>query len=150
MSVRKCGSRGCGVTSSTGGTAWTWWCSACTWRPLHYACWSCSKVTSSVMTLTAQRSVSTSPRLVRKWRQIINPEWLSDVLKVVKSYLLFCESVPAVRENWHQEDPQLIAEVLFAVTSMLSFTRLAYILPAHESLGTLQISIGKMIDDMMR
>uniref|UniRef100_A0A3B4UES3 Transient receptor potential cation channel subfamily C member 2b n=1 Tax=Seriola dumerili TaxID=41447 RepID=A0A3B4UES3_SERDU len=53
------------------------------------------------------------------------------------------------REDWHQEDPQLIAEVLFAVTSMLSFTRLAYILPAHESLGTLQISIGKMIDDMM-
>lgn len=55
-----------------------------------------------------------------------------------------------MREDWHQEDPQLIAEVLFAVTSMLSFTRLAYILPAHESLGTLQISIGKMIDDMMR
>ncbi|XP_038564842.1 short transient receptor potential channel 2-like [Micropterus salmoides] len=55
-----------------------------------------------------------------------------------------------VREDWHQEDPQLISEVLFAVTSMLSFTRLAYILPAHESLGTLQISIGKMIDDMMR
>uniref|UniRef100_UPI0037E6FFBB short transient receptor potential channel 2-like n=1 Tax=Semicossyphus pulcher TaxID=241346 RepID=UPI0037E6FFBB len=55
-----------------------------------------------------------------------------------------------VRDDWHQEDPQLIAEVLFAVTSMLSFTRLAYILPAHESLGTLQISIGKMIDDMMR
>ncbi|KAM4619979.1 short transient receptor potential channel 2-like [Polymixia lowei] len=55
-----------------------------------------------------------------------------------------------VREQWHQEDPQLIAEVLFAVTSMLSFTRLAYILPAQESLGTLQISIGKMIDDMMR
>ncbi|XP_068457141.1 short transient receptor potential channel 2-like [Clinocottus analis] len=54
------------------------------------------------------------------------------------------------RHEWHQEDPQLIAEVLFAVTSMLSFTRLAYILPAHESLGTLQISIGKMIDDMMR
>ncbi|XP_034745351.1 short transient receptor potential channel 2-like [Etheostoma cragini] len=55
-----------------------------------------------------------------------------------------------VRKDWHQEDPQLIAEVLFAVTSLLSFTRLAYILPAHESLGTLQISIGKMIDDMMR
>ncbi|RXN07284.1 short transient receptor potential channel 2-like protein [Labeo rohita] len=55
-----------------------------------------------------------------------------------------------MRNEWHQEDPQFIAEVLFAVTSMLSFTRLAYILPAHESLGTLQISIGKMIDDMMR
>ncbi|KAJ7996009.1 hypothetical protein DPEC_G00232630 [Dallia pectoralis] len=54
------------------------------------------------------------------------------------------------RQNWHQGDPQFIAELLFAVTSMLSFTRLAYILPAQESLGTLQISIGKMIDDMMR
>ncbi|KAL2096073.1 hypothetical protein ACEWY4_008221 [Coilia grayii] len=56
----------------------------------------------------------------------------------------------SVREDWRQEDPQFISEILFAVTSMLSFTRLAYILPAHESLGTLQISIGKMIDDMMR
>ncbi|KAK1788213.1 hypothetical protein P4O66_016678, partial [Electrophorus voltai] len=58
--------------------------------------------------------------------------------------------VSTVRGDWQQEDPQLIAEVLFAVTSMLSFTRLAYILPAQESLGTLQISIGKMIDDMIR
>ncbi|CAB1349230.1 unnamed protein product [Coregonus sp. 'balchen'] len=55
-----------------------------------------------------------------------------------------------VRDEWWQEDPQLISEILFAVTSMFSFTRLAYILPAHESLGTLQISIGIMIDDMMR
>uniref|UniRef100_A0A2K6REM2 Transient receptor ion channel domain-containing protein n=1 Tax=Rhinopithecus roxellana TaxID=61622 RepID=A0A2K6REM2_RHIRO len=55
----------------------------------------------------------------------------------------------AERSKWHTEDPQFLAEVLFAVTSMLSFTHLAYILPAHESLGTLQISIGKMIDDMI-
>ncbi|XP_059575915.1 short transient receptor potential channel 2-like [Alligator mississippiensis] len=51
--------------------------------------------------------------------------------------------------EWHAEDPQFVAEVLFAVTSMLSFTRLAYIPPAQESLGTLQICIGKMIDDMI-
>ncbi|XP_074161035.1 short transient receptor potential channel 2-like isoform X4 [Sminthopsis crassicaudata] len=56
----------------------------------------------------------------------------------------------AERSEWRTEDPQFVAEVLFAITSMLSFTRLAYILPAHESLGTLQISIGKMIDDMIR
>ncbi|XP_030009163.1 short transient receptor potential channel 2-like [Sphaeramia orbicularis] len=81
------------------------------------------------------------------------------VLIMLKGYFL-CQDHPGtdeciyftqtVRDDWHQEDPQLIAEVLFAVTSMMSFTRLAYILPAHESLGTLQISIGKMIDDMMR
>uniref|UniRef100_A0A8C6FQB7 Transient receptor ion channel domain-containing protein n=1 Tax=Moschus moschiferus TaxID=68415 RepID=A0A8C6FQB7_MOSMO len=56
----------------------------------------------------------------------------------------------AERSEWRTEDPQFLAEVLFAVTSMLSFTRLAYILPAHESLGTLQISMGRMIDDMIR
>ncbi|EPY83488.1 short transient receptor potential channel 2-like protein [Camelus ferus] len=56
----------------------------------------------------------------------------------------------AERSEWRTEDPQFLAEVLFAITSMLSFTRLAYILPAHESLGTLQISIGRMIDDMIR
>ncbi|KAM5224662.1 LOW QUALITY PROTEIN: short transient receptor potential channel 2-like [Hipposideros larvatus] len=56
----------------------------------------------------------------------------------------------AERSEWRTEDPQFLAEVLFAVTSMLSFTRLAYILPAHESLGTLQISIGQMINDTAR
>lgn len=66
----------------------------------------------------------------------------------MKIVYIYCACT--VRENWKQEDPQLIAEILFAVTSMLSFTRLAYILPAHESLGTLQISMGRMIDDMMR
>uniref|UniRef100_G3QU42 Transient receptor ion channel domain-containing protein n=1 Tax=Gorilla gorilla gorilla TaxID=9595 RepID=G3QU42_GORGO len=56
----------------------------------------------------------------------------------------------AERSEWHTEDPQFLAEVLFTATSTLSFTRLAYILLAHESLGTLQISIGKMIEDMIR
>ncbi|XP_067841637.1 short transient receptor potential channel 2-like [Heptranchias perlo] len=56
----------------------------------------------------------------------------------------------ADRHEWMQEDPQMLAEVLFAITSMLSLARLTSILPAHETLGTLQISIGKMIDDMMR
>ncbi|XP_038674916.1 transient receptor potential cation channel subfamily C member 2b [Scyliorhinus canicula] len=54
------------------------------------------------------------------------------------------------RHKWNQEDPQMVAEVLFAITSMLSLARLTSILPAHETLGTLQISIGRMIDDMMR
>uniref|UniRef100_A0A4W5MGA4 Transient receptor potential cation channel subfamily C member 2a n=1 Tax=Hucho hucho TaxID=62062 RepID=A0A4W5MGA4_9TELE len=67
--------------------------------------------------------------------------------KLVEKCAYFTQTV---RDEWWQEDPQLISEILFAVTSMLSFTRLAYILPAHESLGTLQISIGIMIDDMMR
>ncbi|XP_030055831.1 short transient receptor potential channel 2 isoform X2 [Microcaecilia unicolor] len=81
------------------------------------------------------------------------------VLVTLKGHFI-CLDMPSSKEcyyftksnryEWYTEDPQFIAEVLFAVTSMLSFTRLAYILPAHENLGTLQISIGKMIDDMIR
>lgn len=99
------------------------------------------------MTWTAQTSVFTSPRQVRR---------VGGVTHVVlhlhhhHHHHVSVSPGPSGRDHWHQEDPQLISEVLFAVTSMLSFTRLAYILPAHESLGTLQISIGKMIDDMMR
>lgn len=92
----------------------------------------------------AQRSVFTS------LRQVSVTNLKQSVVRRVAELVLSGWNCLAVRENWHQEDPQLISEVLFAVTSMLSFTRLAYILPAHESLGTLQISIGKMIDDMMR
>lgn len=79
-----------------------------------------------------QPSPALSPRVSLSWLSVTAP---------------FC---PAERSEWRTEDPQFLAEVLFAVTSMLSFTRLAFILPAHESLGTLQISIGKMIDDMIR
>ncbi|KAM8812661.1 LOW QUALITY PROTEIN: short transient receptor potential channel 2-like [Rhynchonycteris naso] len=71
---------------------------------------------------------------------------------------MYCQDVPhgaachyftsAERSEWHTEDPQFLAEVLFAVTSMLSFTHLAYILSAYESLGT-HISIGKVTDDMI-
>ncbi|XP_051882453.1 transient receptor potential cation channel subfamily C member 2b [Pristis pectinata] len=63
-------------------------------------------------------------------------------------YCLYFTSID--RHQWMQEDPQMVAEVLFAITSMLSLARLTSILPAHETLGTLQISIGRMIDDMMR
>lgn len=106
------------------------------------------------MIMMAQRSVSTSPRLVRGKNNHSSKMNVTN-LNAQLFFLFVCFVLTlwnclAARDNWHQEDPQLIAEVLFAVTSMLSFTRLAYILPAHESLGTLQISIGKMIDDMMR
>ena len=90
-------------------------------------------------------SASTSLRLVSNEDQGSRSK---PPLKELEAQTVCC--FVKVRDDWHQEDPQLISEVLFAVTSMLSFTRLAYILPAHESLGTLQISIGKMIDDMMR
>lgn len=38
-----------------------------------------------------------------------------------------------------------LAEGLFAVANILSFSRISYLLPANESLGPLQISVGRMV-----
>lgn len=57
--------------------------------------------------------------------------------------------IPA-RSNWLPSDPQLISEGLYAVAVVLSFTRIAYILPANESFGPLQISLGRTVKDIFK
>lgn len=47
-------------------------------------------------------------------------------------------------------DPQLISEGLYAVAVVLSFSRIAYILPANESFGPLQISLGRTVKDLFK
>ncbi|XP_019625365.1 PREDICTED: short transient receptor potential channel 3-like [Branchiostoma belcheri] len=54
------------------------------------------------------------------------------------------------RKYWVASDPELISEGLFAVGIVLSFSRIAYILPANESIGPLQISLGKTILDILK
>ncbi|XP_070534007.1 short transient receptor potential channel 7-like isoform X2 [Ptychodera flava] len=53
------------------------------------------------------------------------------------------------RTMWDM-DPILLAESLFALANVLSFTRMAYVLPASELLGPLQISLGRMVYDIVR
>ncbi|KAM8872753.1 short transient receptor potential channel 6-like isoform 2-T2 [Synchiropus picturatus] len=54
------------------------------------------------------------------------------------------------RRHWLPSDPQLISEGLYAVAVVLSFSRVAYILPANESFGPLQISLGRTVKDMFK
>uniref|UniRef100_A0A4W6C9C1 Transient receptor potential cation channel, subfamily C, member 6b n=1 Tax=Lates calcarifer TaxID=8187 RepID=A0A4W6C9C1_LATCA len=54
------------------------------------------------------------------------------------------------RINWMPSDPQLISEGLYAVAVVLSFSRIAYILPANESFGPLQISLGRTVKDIFK
>lgn len=51
----------------------------------------------------------------------------------------------ADRFYWQAWDPMNLAEGLFAVANILSFSRISYLLPANESLGPLQISVGRMV-----
>ncbi|KAJ3591267.1 hypothetical protein NHX12_009213 [Muraenolepis orangiensis] len=54
------------------------------------------------------------------------------------------------RIHWVPSDPQLLSEGLYAVAVVLSFSRIAYILPANESFGPLQISLGRTMKDIFK
>ncbi|XP_076002106.1 short transient receptor potential channel 6 isoform X2 [Genypterus blacodes] len=54
------------------------------------------------------------------------------------------------RISWMPSDPQLISEGLYAIAVVLSFSRIAYILPANESFGPLQISLGRTVKDIFK
>ncbi|XP_018547497.1 short transient receptor potential channel 6a isoform X1 [Lates calcarifer] len=54
------------------------------------------------------------------------------------------------RNEWLPSDPQLVSEGLYAVAVVLSFSRIAYILPANESFGPLQISLGRTVKDIFK
>uniref|UniRef100_A0A0L8GAR0 Uncharacterized protein n=1 Tax=Octopus bimaculoides TaxID=37653 RepID=A0A0L8GAR0_OCTBM len=54
----------------------------------------------------------------------------------------------ADRYYWNKDDPENVAEALFAVANILSFARISYILPANATLGPLQISIGRMVKEV--
>ncbi|XP_063342234.1 short transient receptor potential channel 6a [Pelmatolapia mariae] len=54
------------------------------------------------------------------------------------------------RIEWVASDPQLVSEGLYAVAVVLSFSRIAYILPANESFGPLQISLGRTVKDIFK
>uniref|UniRef100_A0A3P9I167 Transient receptor potential cation channel subfamily C member 6 n=1 Tax=Oryzias latipes TaxID=8090 RepID=A0A3P9I167_ORYLA len=56
----------------------------------------------------------------------------------------------AARIYWLPSDPQLVSEGLYAVAVVLSFSRIAYILPANESFGPLQISLGRTVKDIFK
>uniref|UniRef100_H3A1P8 Transient receptor potential cation channel, subfamily C, member 7b n=1 Tax=Latimeria chalumnae TaxID=7897 RepID=H3A1P8_LATCH len=56
----------------------------------------------------------------------------------------------SARNRWLPSDPQIISEGLYAIAVVLSFSRIAYILPANESFGPLQISLGRTVKDIFK
>lgn len=64
-------------------------------------------------------------------------------------YLPHISCLPA-RDKWLPSDPQIISEGLYAIAVVLSFSRIAYILPANESFGPLQISLGRTVKDIFK
>lgn len=69
---------------------------------------------------------------------------------LIKGDFLTCARVFVARIYWLPSDPQLVSEGLYAVAVVLSFSRIAYILPANESFGPLQISLGRTVKDIFK
>lgn len=84
--------------------------------------------------------IVTHQKRVRQWTAL-SGLWNTDR----HSHLLFL-----ARINWDPSDPQIISEGLYAIAVVLSFSRIAYILPANESFGPLQISLGRTVKDIFK
>jgi transient receptor potential cation channel subfamily C len=54
------------------------------------------------------------------------------------------------RENWHPYDPMLLSEGFFAAGNIFSFLKVVHIVSVHPHLGPLQISLGRMVFDILK
>ena len=54
------------------------------------------------------------------------------------------------REEWHAYDPYLISEGLFGAGMISSYLKIVQILSVNPHLGSLQISLGRMVMDIMK
>ncbi|CAB0038807.1 unnamed protein product [Trichogramma brassicae] len=54
------------------------------------------------------------------------------------------------RENWPDFDPQLVAEGLFAAANVFSALKIVHLFSVDPRLGPLQISLGRMINDIVK
>ncbi|XP_058456664.1 transient-receptor-potential-like protein [Malaya genurostris] len=54
------------------------------------------------------------------------------------------------REDWDDFDPQLIAEGLFAAANVFSALKLVHLFSINPHLGPLQISLGRMVIDIVK
>ena len=54
------------------------------------------------------------------------------------------------RENWDPWDPTLISEGIFAIANIFSSLKVVNMFTINSHLGPLQISLGRMIFDIMK
>ena len=70
--------------------------------------------------------------------------------QVQKEKTLHTGTTMLPREAWHEFDPILLAEGLFAPANIFSSLKLVYIFSVNPHLGPLQISLGRMVVDILK
>ncbi|KAM8768309.1 short transient receptor potential channel 4b [Acanthopagrus schlegelii] len=79
---------------------------------------------------------------------IMNSLYLATIsLKIVAHVKYSCSKPRSTWEMWH---PTLVAEALFAIANIFSSLRLVCLFTANSHLGPLQISLGRMLLDILK
>ncbi|XP_060688072.1 short transient receptor potential channel 5-like isoform X2 [Hemiscyllium ocellatum] len=78
----------------------------------------------------------------------MNSLYLATITLKIVAYVKYNGSRP--REEWEMWHPTLIAEALFAIANIFSSLRLISLFTANSHLGPLQISLGRMLLDILK
>ncbi|XP_056139743.1 short transient receptor potential channel 4b [Lampris incognitus] len=79
---------------------------------------------------------------------IMNSLYLATISLKVVAYMKYNALKP--RESWEMWHPTLVAESLFAIANIFSSLRLIWLFTANSHLGPLQISLGRMLLDILK
>lgn len=79
---------------------------------------------------------------------IMNSLYLATIALKIVAYAKYSGQKP--RSNWEMWHPTLVAEALFAIANIFSSLRLICLFTANSHLGPLQISLGRMLLDILK
>ncbi|KAJ8391483.1 hypothetical protein AAFF_G00089570 [Aldrovandia affinis] len=79
---------------------------------------------------------------------IMNSLYLATISLKVVAYVKYSGCKP--REKWEMWHPTLVAEAVFAIANIFSSLRLISLFTANSHLGPLQISLGRMLLDILK
>ncbi|XP_032358318.1 short transient receptor potential channel 4b isoform X2 [Etheostoma spectabile] len=79
---------------------------------------------------------------------IMNSLYLATISLKIVAYAKYSGHKP--RDSWEMWHPTLVAEALFAIANIFSSLRLICLFTANSHLGPLQISLGRMLLDILK
>ncbi|XP_060744298.1 short transient receptor potential channel 4b [Tachysurus vachellii] len=79
---------------------------------------------------------------------VMNSLYLATISLKIVAYIKYSECKS--RESWEMWHPTLVAEAVFAIANIFSSLRLISLFTANSHLGPLQISLGRMLLDILK
>ncbi|KAF4082069.1 hypothetical protein AMELA_G00147420 [Ameiurus melas] len=79
---------------------------------------------------------------------VMNALYLATISLKIVAYTKYSDVKP--RNDWEMWHPTLVAEALFAIANIFSSLRLISLFTANSHLGPLQISLGRMLLDILK